>query len=56
MLAEIDPDIPLAEQMLDAAREAGATMPESIADFAIDSFDADRLLDRVPRPMSRGEQ
>lgn len=56
VLAEVDPDVPLAEQMLNAAREAGETMPEAIADFAIDSFDADRLLDRVPRPMSRGEQ
>lgn len=54
-LATVDPDIPLADQMMRAAGRAGLPQPEAIADFAIDEFDAEALLDRVPRPMSRGE-
>ena len=42
--------------MVDAARRAGSELPEPIADFAIDAFDAEDLLDRVPRPMSTGER
>jgi energy-coupling factor transporter ATP-binding protein EcfA2 len=55
-LAAIDPDIPLAKQMTNAARSAGRTQPEILADLAIDAFDCESLLDRVPRPMSRGER
>ena len=54
-LASVDPDVALADQMLAAARAAGRSMPEPVADFAIDAFDAEALLDRLPRPMSRGE-
>lgn len=53
--AAVDPDATLADQMLEAARAGGETMPTPVADFAIDAFDAESLLDRVPRPMSRGE-
>lgn len=55
-LAVVDPDVTLGEQMLAAARSAGLVQPEPIADFAIDELDAESLLDRVPRPMSRGER
>ncbi|MGB1504583.1 MAG: hypothetical protein ACPHJY_03395 [Acidimicrobiales bacterium] len=55
-LATLDPDIPLAEQMTNAARSAGRTQPELLADIAIDAFECESLLDRVPRPMSRGER
>lgn len=54
-LATVDPDIPLADQMMRAAAKAGLAQPEAVADFAIDEFDADALLDRLPRPMSTGE-
>lgn len=54
-LADVDPDTPLADQMMMAARAAGLDRPPPIADFAIDEFEAEPLLDRVPRPMSRGE-
>lgn len=55
-LAPVDPDTTLADQMMAAARSAGSEQPEPIADFAIDALDAEALLDRVPRPMSRGER
>ena len=54
-LAAVEPDTPLGEQVLMAAREAGLHEPEVIVDFAIDELDVEPLLDRVPRPMSRGE-
>ncbi|MEO0492417.1 MAG: hypothetical protein AAF081_03285 [Actinomycetota bacterium] len=54
-LAEVDPDVALAEQMIAAARAAGVDQPEPVADFLIDELDAESLLDRRPRPMSRGE-
>lgn len=55
VLADVEPDVTLAEQMMEAARAAGLDQPEAVADFAIDEFDAEALLDRIPRPMSRGE-
>ena len=55
-LPVVDPDVTLGEQMLAAARSAGLVQPDPIADFAIDELDAESLLDRVPRPMSRGER
>lgn len=55
-LATVDADITLSDQMVAAARTAGLAQPEPVADFAIDTFDAEALLDRVPRPMSRGER
>lgn len=55
-LATVDPDVPLAEQMMIAARSASLKQPEMLADLAIDAFDCEALLDRLPRPMSRGER
>ncbi len=52
----IDDDTTLADQMMTAAREHGLEEPTELADFAIDEFDCEALLDRVPRPMSRGER
>ena len=42
--------------MIAAAQAHGLDEPTDIADWAVDAFDAERLLDRVPRPMSRGER
>jgi energy-coupling factor transporter ATP-binding protein EcfA2 len=55
-LAAVDPDVTLAEQIQAAARAAGRTEPDVVVDFALDELEADALLDRVPRPMSRGER
>ena len=54
-LAAVDPDVVLADQIIDAARAAGLEAPEPVVDFLIDELDVEPLLDRVPRPMSRGE-
>lgn len=54
-LTKVHPDIALAEQMMAAAKAAGLAEPPAIVDFAIDELDCEALLDRVPRPMSRGE-
>lgn len=51
-MVEVDPDRPLATQIVSAA---GAAPPDRVVDFAIDAWGADALLDRHPRPMSRGE-
>ncbi len=53
---EMDDDTTLATQMIDAARAQGLDGPTALTDFAIDVFDCEALLDRVPRPMSRGER
>lgn len=53
---EIEDDITVAEQMMTIARAHGLAEPTDLADFAIDAFDCEPLLDRVPRPMSRGER
>ena len=52
----IDDDVTLAAQMIAIARDHGLAEPTELADFAIDAFDCEALLDRVPRPMSRGER
>ena len=53
---ELDNDTTLAAQMMTAATVHGLVEPTDLADFAIDIFDCDTLLERVPRPMSRGER
>ena len=52
----IEDDVTLADQMIASARGAGLDEPTDLGDWAIDALDAEALLDRVPRPMSRGER
>ncbi|MCP4957711.1 MAG: hypothetical protein GY925_00430 [Actinomycetia bacterium] len=52
----LDDDTTVAAQMIASANEHGLDEPTDLGDWAIDAFDAERLLDRVPRPMSRGER
>ena len=53
---QIDDDTTLAAQMMTAATGHGLVKPTDLADFAIDVFECDALLDRDPHPMSRGER
>lgn len=52
----LDDDAPLEQQIVDAAVAQGIDEPTELADFAIEVLDAEPLLARVPRPMSRGER
>lgn len=52
----VDNDLPLLEQLLARAGEHGLEEPTDLCDFAVDALDAESLLPRVPRPMSRGER
>lgn len=52
----LDDDTPLEQQIVGAAVAQGIDEPTELADFAIDVLDAESLLSRVPRPMSRGER
>ena len=50
-LAPVDPDVVLADQI----RAAASDDVPAVVDFLIDELGCEALLDRVPRPMSRGE-
>lgn len=52
----LDDDRTLIDQVLDAARLGGLAEPADICDYAVDALDAELLLPRVPKPMSRGER
>lgn len=52
----LDDDAPLEQQIVGAAIAQGIDEPTELAEFAIDLLDAEPLLARVPRPMSRGER
>ena len=52
----LEEDAPLERQIVEAAIAQGIDEPTELADFAIGVLDAEPLLSRVPRPMSRGER
>lgn len=52
----LDDDRTLAVQMIESAQLHGQPEPTDLGDFAVDLLSAELLLDRVPRPMSRGER
>lgn len=53
---QLDEDTTLAAQMIASARRFGLDEPTDLGDWAVDAFEAEALLDRVPKPMSRGER
>ncbi len=52
----LDDDVLLLDQILAVVRSHQLDEPTDICDFAVDALDAELLLARVPRPMSRGER
>lgn len=52
----LDDEVIVERQIVAAAVARGIDEPTEVADIALDLLDAETLLPRVPRPMSRGER
>lgn len=52
----LDDEVTVERQIVAAAVAQGIDEPTEVADIALELFDAEALLPRVPRPMSRGER
>lgn len=53
---DLDDDETVERQIIASARHHGLDEPPAVVDYLLDALDAERLLPRVPRPMSRGER